>query len=124
MVLADEAGCNLSNSTQKFEDICAEARGDWLLFMQAGSMLQPGWPQVVLAHASKGGGAASFKLAVSPDMPWWKRVFGPVTHKSPLAKGFLISKRHAQANANGKPNVENMMRGLAIKPLSVGITSA
>lgn len=123
-LLADEAGCNLRQAPFDMGEICGAARGDWLLFMESGATLQAGWADVVSAHAQIGGGAASFKLKVSDSVPWWKRVFAPATTRSPLTKGFLISKRQARANVAGKSAPVDMMRGLAVKRLRASIVAS
>jgi glycosyltransferase involved in cell wall biosynthesis len=45
--IADIAGCNLLSSSaprgQRLRDAAASARADWLLFLQPGVVLDPGW---------------------------------------------------------------------------------
>ncbi len=123
-ILADEAGCIMRAQSEGLKAVFDGARGDWLLFMEPGSTLEAGWADVVHAHAMANGGAAYFKLAVSDARPWWQRILYPRKHSSPLAKGLLISKRQARANINEQKSVVDLMRGLALKPLSASIRPA
>lgn len=121
--LAEEAGCNLVEN-KNFQAVCSDARGDWLLFMEAGAVLAAGWADIVSAHANADGGAASFQLTVSNARPFWQRLFKPRVFKSPLARGLLISKRQARANFKSQETAAELMRGLAVKRLRAKIIRA
>lgn len=123
-ILADEAGCIMRSQANGLKPVFDDARGDWLLFMETGSTLEAGWSDVVHAHAMADGGAAYFKLEVSDVRSWWQRILKPRTHSSPLAKGLLISKRQARANFKEQTSAVELMRGLALKPLSASIRPA
>lgn len=123
-ILADEAGCILRPQKGGLKPVFDNARGEWLLFMEPGSTLEAGWADVVYAHAMADGGAAYFKLAVSDARTWWQRLLNPRKYASPLAKGLLISKRQARANLKEQRSAVELMRGLALKPLSASIRPA
>ncbi len=120
-LLADEAGCMLKNQDAGLAPVLDEARGDWLLFMEPGSTLEAGWADVVTAHAVADGGAAYFQFAVLDAHSWWRRILMPGKHKSPLARGLLISKRQARANFKQQRSPVELMRGMALKRLSASI---
>lgn len=122
--LAEEAGCNLVDEASGIQAVCDNARGDWLLFMEAGATLAAGWADIVNAHATVDGGAASFQLSVSAARPFWQRLFKPRLFKSPLARGLLISKRQARANLKNQKNAEELVRGLAVKRLRAKLVPA
>lgn len=124
ITLCEEAGCNLLHADVGMKTICENARGDWLLFMEPGAIFERGWADIVGAHANAGGGAAAFNIAALPDRPWWKNIFVPITYSRPLARGFLISKRQAHANLQGKSSPVELMRGLAMKRLRASIYPA
>ncbi len=120
-LLADEAGCMVRNQEAGLASVLDDARGDWLLFMEPGSTMEAGWADVVNAHALADGGAAYFQLAVSDSRSWWHRILMPRKHKSPLARGLLISKGQARANFKEQRSPVELMRGLALKRLSASI---
>lgn len=119
--LADEAGCNLANHNDDFVALCKSARGQWLLFLEPGAELQSGWDSAVEAHMRANRGAAQFKLVAPYDYSLWKRIFMPITRKSPLAKGLFISKRQALANGKNKATSIELMRGLAMTRLKASV---
>lgn len=122
--LAEEAGCNLVEDASDIQSVCANARGDWLLFMEAGATLASGWADIVNAHANADGGAASFRLSVSKARPFWQRLLAPQIFKQPLARGLLISKRQVRANSKKQKTPVELVRGLAVKRLRAKIIPA
>lgn len=123
-ILADEAGCIVRPQSEGLKPVFENTRGDWLLFMEPGSTLEAGWADVVYAHAMADGGAAYFKLEVSDVRSWWQKLLAPRKYASPLARGLLISKRQARANLKEQKSAVELMRGLALKPLSASIRPA
>ncbi len=62
--LADATGADMVAATDNFAAdwrlSAARARGDWLLLLEAGEILGPGWIQAIERHALTGGGRPGF----------------------------------------------------------------
>lgn len=62
--LAEEAGCRVLSTDRgrggQLRAGAAAARGDWLLFLHADTVLQPGWERAVEAHIARHPGKAGY----------------------------------------------------------------
>ena len=116
--IADAAGCNAVEAGTPLRDIISGVRADWLIVIEPGARLADGWNGAVMDHIMRpDASAACFTPAKTGN--WLSRVFFPITgRRGPLSRGLLISKTQALANlADGAVNAEDLVRGLALRPL-------
>ena len=123
--VAEIAGCAVSNAQETpvpaFVD---NLRGHWLLLLEPGARLAPGWFDAVEEHAVRvggGSGAARFRLARDPAHPWWAWALPQAGSKRPFLRGFLISKRQASALARPGMALADLPRGVAVRTLRAAI---
>jgi len=98
--VADHAGCIWLAET----DIAAgirRAKGDWLLLVEPGARLSPGWTEPVLRHVSEANGPARFTRTRSSEERLVSRIFST---RRPLAEGLVISR--PQAASLAKPGMD------------------
>lgn len=93
--MADHAGCLWLEHADLAAGI-RRARGDWLLLLEPGARLVPGWPEPVMRHAVDAVGPARFTRSRAGAPRFLSRLFSA---RRPLADGLLISKRQAVALA-------------------------
>lgn len=121
--VADIAGCSYLTANGSRADAlaagAAQARAPWLMFMPAGSVLDPGWideaSQFVQSVAASGVPRAGiFSPARSPYAPTdWRDWLGAVTRtlsRSSAGQGLLISRDHYERLGGyraGNPASEN-----------------
>ncbi|MBX3529141.1 MAG: glycosyl transferase family 2 [Rhizobiaceae bacterium] len=108
-LVADHAGCLWLEHADLAAGI-RRARGDWLLLLEPGARLVPGWPEPVLRHASEVAAPARFTRSRAGAPRFLSRLFLP---RRPLADGLLISKRQAVALAARGPLAPRGVRRLA-----------
>ena len=99
----------------------AQAKGEWLLFLEPGSRLIDGWVDDVVAHTARSTLPARFSRAPGSRAPFLSRAF---SRPYALAQGLLISKARALALAKNADGSEALARGLALKTLPAGIWPA
>jgi glycosyltransferase involved in cell wall biosynthesis len=120
--VADIAGCVLLVSdaplAERLGQAAEAARGSWLLFLTAGTVLQPGWIEEVsrfiddAALAGRTGAMAGVFRAVSPRLvrasPWREAVTllaQAVRLRRPDGHGLLIEKQHYRCVAESAAGV-------------------
>jgi len=118
--VADHAGCIWLAET----DIAAgigRAKGDWLLFMEPGARLSPGWTEPVLRHISEASGPARFTRTRASEERLVARIFAA---RRPLAEGLVISKPQAAALAKPGMDATAMARKVSARRLGGEISAA
>jgi hypothetical protein len=76
----------------EFPAALGAARGDWLLLLEAGVLLEPGWLEHVAAHVQGGREPACFSRSPHAPRPFFERY---LKAERPLALGLLIPKAQA-----------------------------
>ncbi|MBO0661663.1 glycosyl transferase family 2 [Jiella sp. MQZ9-1] len=124
--VADHAGCRLIVAATLREAV-RTAKGDWLLFLEPGARLQPGWIGAAIEHADQVVAgraktpAARFRRAAI-DRP---RLFQRLRQiRTALAEGFLVTKSQAISLGGKSPTLEAMARGVAVTRLDAEIRPA
>jgi hypothetical protein len=105
--VADAAGCRF-HSHWDIKDILRSARGEWLLFLEAGARPQSGWIDEVMEYVALNKQAARFSPSRNYRRPFLKRIGRAVP---PLEYGLLVSKKGAIALAKTGMDLEAMARG-------------
>lgn len=126
--VCDIAGCTYVDAqTATVSTLIDKARTSWLLFLPPGAILAAGWHAHVSEFVERNQGAAgpaTFKLAVDPNQPWWRRLLGtPHKNHAYLPRGFLISTRQAKANIGDDigSDLSALVRGRAARRLRAEI---
>ena len=122
--VAQVAGCTLVDAgAVDVPALAAMARGGWLLVLQAGARPVGDWLDSVRAHLDgrAPAGAARFRLARDPGVPWWRRLAPVGGAGGPFGRGFLISR--GQAAALGRPGMAlaDLPRGVAARTLPAAL---
>lgn len=112
--IADAAGCRF-HSDWDLREVLASARGDWLLLLEAGARLQPGWIEDVLEYVAFNSRPAQFSLARHYRRPLPARLFA---RTPPLEQGLLLPKPLALAAARSGADLASLAAGL--KPVRLG----
>ncbi len=121
MKLADHAGCELIAVTQ-FAAAVHAAKGDWLMVLEAGSLLELGWAEAVSNHIQLGAGVARFTRSPLSPRGFLKRLF---QSEQPLALGLLTQKRSTLALGNAALSTpESLAKAAKPKPLSAALRPA
>ncbi|MEX6505663.1 glycosyl transferase family 2 [Jiella sp. M17.18] len=124
--VADHAGCRVAEPGD-LHSVVAQAKGDWLLLLEPGARLQPGWIPAVAEHVEEvaGGraGASAVRFArARADRPG---LLGRFSQKrTALAEGVLLRKAQALGQAKGAGSLEGVARGLAVGRLPAEIRPA
>ena len=124
--VADHAGCRVVASGELRQAVEA-ARGDWLLLLEPGARLQPGWIEAVIEHADTvaGGTAKNPAARFSRSRADRPGFFGRLRQvRTALSEGFLLPKPQAVGRAGSAADVETLARGLAVVALSAEIRPA
>ena len=119
--VAQVAGCTLVDAgAADVPALAAMARGGWLLVLQAGARPVGDWLDSVRAHLDGGvsAGAARFRLARDPNLPWWRRLVPVRGPGGPFGRGFLISRGQAAALGRSGMALADLPRGVAVRTLS------
>jgi hypothetical protein len=124
--VADHAGCRVV-SADDLRAAVEAARGEWLLLLEPGARLQPGWIAAVVEHADAVAGglarnpAARF-LRSRADRPAFFSRLRQV--RRALSEGFIMPKQQAAGRARTAPSLEALAKGLAVKALPADIRPA
>ncbi|UIJ71194.1 glycosyl transferase family 2 [Aurantimonas sp. HBX-1] len=124
--VADHAGCRIV-APADLRTVVASARGEWLLLLEPGARLQPGWIEAVIEHGdavARGNPrnpAARFARSRA-DRPGFFERLRQV--RGALAEGFLMPKPQAVGRARTASSLEAMARGLAVVTLPADIRPA
>lgn len=87
-LVAEHAGCVfLADTTAK--DQVGKARGDWLLLLEPGARLVPGWVEPVREHMAVSKVPARFARSSQTALSLWSRFF---SRRDRLAEGLLVPK--------------------------------
>lgn len=105
--VADAAGCRFHNHWD-IKDVLRSARGEWLLFIEAGARPQSGWIDEVLEYLALHKQAARFSPSRNYRRPFFKRIGRPVP---PLEYGLLVPKKNAIALAKSGMDLEALAKG-------------
>ena len=124
--VADHAGCRVV-APDEFRHAIVGARGDWLLFLEPGARLLPGWMEAVIGHAEAaalGRGVlepARFRRARG-DRPG---LLGRLRQiRTALAEGFLVRKTQGIGLARLAFSLEEAAKGVAVERLTAEIRPA
>ncbi|HWK14882.1 MAG TPA: glycosyltransferase [Rhizobiaceae bacterium] len=118
--VADHAGCVWLAGTDIAAGI-ARAKGDWLLFVEPGARLSPGWTEPVLRHISEADGPARFNRTRSSEEALLSRIFAT---RRPLAEGLVISRPQAASLAKPGMDCASIARKVKARRLSGEISAA
>lgn len=117
---ADKAGCRYLASGGVALGV-AEAKGDWLLFLEPGARLVEGWEEAVLEHVEMMAMPARFSRSQADRPTFLARIF---SSRRALSEGLLVRKAQVAAAARHAGNAEAIARGLATKRLRAEIRVA
>lgn len=109
--VADAAGCRF-HTEWLLDEVLRTVRGEWLLLLEPGSRLQPGWIEEVLEYMALNQKPARFSLVRHHRRPLLQRIIATVP---PLEHGLLLSKR--QALTATRPGMDLEKLGLCMKPV-------
>nr|WP_102960424.1 glycosyl transferase family 2 [Mangrovicella endophytica] len=121
--VADHAGCRLVANAE-LPSVLPQAKGDWLMLIEPGARLLPGWIEALGEHiADVERGVASPEAArFSPSrldrLPFLQRVR---QRRGPLADGLVLRKSQALGLVKRQPSLNAMARGLATSRLRAEI---
>ena len=115
--IAEHAGCRLIEAS-RLRDGLMQARCDWLLLLEAGSVLEPGWTEAVSAHML--GSTIPVGFMRSPRAPrgLLSRLVNP---DRPLALGVLIARKQALALLKDGRGIGDLARRAAPRRLNATI---
>lgn len=124
--VAEHAGCHLV-AAEAFREAVASAKGEWLLCLEPGARLQPGWQEAIGEHldtsarAKMEPGAARFRRA-AVDKPGFLSRIRQI--RTALAEGFLVRKPQAIGLSRLAFTLEEMARGVAVTRMAAEIRPA
>ncbi len=105
--VADAAGCRF-HSHWDIKDVLRSARGEWLLFIEAGARPQSGWIEEVLEHLAVHKQPARFSPSRNYRRPFLKRIGRAAP---PLEYGLIMPKKSAIAAAKSGMGLEMLAKG-------------
>ena len=114
--VSDHAGCRIV-AAEDFRDAIETARGDWLLLLEPGARLLPGWMEAVVEHADMVGAgraktqAARFRRAPNDQPGFFARLR---QIRTAMAEGFLVQKRQAIGLSKLAFSLEEVAKGVAV----------
>ncbi|MEF2552394.1 glycosyl transferase family 2 [Aurantimonas sp. A2-1-M11] len=124
--VADHAGCRIV-AAGDFRTAIEAARGDWLLLLEPGARLLPGWMEAVVEHADQVGAgrattpAARFRRSPN-DRPGFFVRFRQI--RTAMAEGFLVQKRQAIGLSKLAFSLEEVAKGVAVTRMRAFIRPA
>jgi glycosyltransferase involved in cell wall biosynthesis len=118
--VADAAGCRF-HSQWDISEILRSARGEWLLLLETGARLQPGWIEEVHEYVALNKLPARFSPARNYRRPLLQRIG---RSSPPLEHGFLLPKKHAIALTKSGMDLAALARGQKAAKLTSEIIPA
>ena len=111
--VADAAGCRF-HTEWRLDEMLRSVRGEWLLLLEPGSRLQPGWIEEVLEYTALNQKPAIFSLVRHHRRTLLRRI---VETAPVLECGLLLSRR--QALEAVRPGMDLAKLALCMKPISL-----
>jgi hypothetical protein len=118
--MADHCGGTIV-STRDFAKAASAARGQWLLMLEAGAMLELGWLEHVSTHIQASIAPARFARSGLSPRPLWQRLFQP---ERALALGLLLAKAEAETLLSAANGPHAMAKKLRPRALAAAIRPA
>ena len=124
--VAEHAGCRIVAS-EEFRGAIAAAKGEWLLCLEPGARLQPGWIEAIDEHFESGArarmepGAGRFRRAAVDKPGFFSRVR---QIRTAMAEGFLVKKPQAIGLSRLSFTLEEMAKGVAVTRMAAEIRPA
>lgn len=112
--VADAAGCRF-HSQWDIKDVLRSARGEWLLFVEAGARPQTGWIDEIAEYVALNKVPARFTASRGYKRPFFQRVGRSLP---PLELGLLLPKKHAIAAARSGMRLSEFAKGQKLRKLS------
>lgn len=117
--LADAAGARF-HAHWDIRDVVSSARGDWILLLEPGARLQPGWVEDLMEYLSLGRDPACF----TPSKTFRKPLRHRFGRRPPLENGLLLTKHEALARARSGMSLGEFAKGVKKKKLRAEIAPA
>ncbi|MCO6186928.1 glycosyl transferase [Rhizobium sp. L1K21] len=117
--LADAAGARFHRKWD-IREVVNSARGNWILLLEPGARLQPGWVEDLLEYLSLGRDPACFTPSKTFRKPLLRR-FG---RRPPLENGLLLTKLEAKARARSGMALGDFAKGVKKRKLRAEIAPA
>ncbi|MBP1850410.1 glycosyltransferase [Rhizobium halophytocola] len=105
--VAEAAGCRY-HLTWNMADIVQAARGDWLLLLEPGARVLPGWIEEVAEYVAFNKVPARFSTSRGHRRSFFRRF---VRRAPPLEQGLLLPKRQALSLARADTDLAGFARG-------------
>lgn len=124
--VAEHAGCEIV-APEKLRDRIDHAKGEWLLFLEPGARLLPGWMEAIGDHVAAADDnraatpAARFRRAKADRAPFFARLR---QIRTALAEGFLVRREQAAGLIRIATSLEEAARGVAVTRLPADIRPA
>ena len=124
--VAEHAGCRIVEPDE-FRPAIEASKGEWILSLEPGARLQPGWMEAVgefaetLPAGGSPAGAARFRRARADQPAFFQRLR---QIRTALAEGFLVRKPQAIGLTKLAFTLEEMAKGVAVTRLSAEIRPA
>lgn len=106
--VADAAGCKFYTQWD-LATVLRDARGEWLMLLEAGARPQIGWIDEIAEHIAMGNQAARFTPSRNYSRPILQRLF---KRDAPLTHGLLMRKSDAVGRASGSAQLSDLAKGL------------
>lgn len=105
--VADAAGCRF-HETWDINDVVRDARGDWILLVEAGARPQSGWIEEIMEYVSLNKAPARF----AASRYYKKSLFARFARRQPpLEYGYLMPKTDAVTAAKTGMNLVQLTQG-------------
>ena len=115
--VCEHAGCELV-SAANLRDTIAVRRSDWVLCLQAGAVLEPGWSEALRVHALGTSQAVRFTRSHIAPRPFLERLTGL---ERGIALGLFITKKQALLLANREATVDGLARRAGTRRINATI---
>jgi hypothetical protein len=111
--VADAAGCKFLENWDLHETL-RQARGEWLMLLEAGARPQTGWIEEIAEYAALGKVPARFSPSRNFRRPFYKRW---TRRKGVLELGYILPKRHAAALARPGMDLAALTKASSVRKL-------